>query len=38
MSVYLGDQLEKVFADIKAGKLTGSTEGGEMDLGLDPNP
>jgi len=35
MSVYLGDQLEKVFADIQAGKLTGSTDGGEMDLGLD---
>jgi len=35
MSVYLGDQLEKVFEDIKAGKLVGSTEGGEMDLGLD---
>ena len=35
LSVYLGDQLEKVFEDIKAGKLTGSTDGGEMDLGLD---
>jgi glutamine synthetase len=35
MSVYLGDQLERVFSDIQAGKLTGSTEGGEMDLGLD---
>ena len=35
MSVYLGDQLEKVFADIKEGKLTNSTNGGEMDLGLD---
>jgi len=35
MSVYLGDQLEKVFEDIKAGKLTGSTDGGEMDLGLE---
>ena len=35
MSVYLGDQLEKVFEDIKKGKLTGSTDGGEMDLGLD---
>ena len=34
LSVYLGDQLEKVFADIKEGKLTGSTDGGEMDLGL----
>ncbi|MEI6894218.1 MAG: glutamine synthetase III [Colwellia sp.] len=35
LSVYLGDQLEKVFDDIKVGKLTGSTDGGEMDLGLD---
>lgn len=35
MSVYLGDQLEKVFDDIKAGKLTTSTDGGAMDLGLD---
>jgi len=34
LSVYLGDQLEKVFDDIKAGKLTGSESGGEMDLGL----
>ncbi|MBU2870817.1 glutamine synthetase III [Colwellia sp. E2M01] len=34
LSVYLGDQLEKVFEDIKAGKLIGSTDGGEMDLGL----
>ncbi|PKF60884.1 glutamine synthetase type III [Psychromonas sp. psych-6C06] len=34
MSVYLGDQLEKVFEDIKEGKLTGSTEGGAMDCGL----
>ncbi|HIO92937.1 MAG TPA: glutamine synthetase type III [Leucothrix mucor] len=34
LSVYLGDQLEKVFDDIKNGELTGSTDGGEMDLGL----
>ncbi len=34
LSVYLGDQLEAVFEDIKLGKLTGSSEGGEMDLGL----
>ena len=34
LSVYLGDQLEAVFDDIKQGKLTGSTSGGEMDLGL----
>ncbi|NQY87491.1 MAG: glutamine synthetase III [Colwellia sp.] len=35
LSVYLGDQLEKVFADIQEGKLTDSTNGGEMDLGLE---
>ena len=35
MSVYLGDQLEQVFNDIKDGKLLASTDGGEMDLGLD---
>ena len=35
LSVYLGDQLEKVYQDIKEGKLTGSNSGGEMDLGLD---
>jgi glutamine synthetase len=34
LSVYLGDQLEKVFNDIQEGKLTGSTAGGIMDLGL----
>lgn len=34
LSVYLGDQLEQVFNDIKEGKLTTSAEGGEMDLGL----
>jgi glutamine synthetase len=34
LSVYLGDQLEAVFEDIKLGKLVGSTDGGEMDLGL----
>ena len=34
LSVYLGDQLEKVFQSIKEGKLTSSTSGGEMDLGL----
>jgi glutamine synthetase len=34
LSVYLGDQLEAVFNDIKEGKLTASTEGGVMDLGL----
>jgi len=34
LSVYLGDQLEKVFMDIKEGKLTKTAEGGVMDLGL----
>lgn len=34
LSVYLGDQLEKVFNDIREGKLTPSEKGGEMDLGL----
>ncbi len=35
LSVYLGDQLEKVYQDIKNGNLTKSEDGGEMDLGLD---
>jgi glutamine synthetase len=35
LSVYLGDQLEKVFQDIKDGKVTTHEQGGEMDLGLD---
>lgn len=34
LSVYLGDQLEKVYEDIKNGALTGSTEGGTIDLNL----
>lgn len=34
LSVYLGDQLEKVFQDIKAGNIATSKKGGEMDLGL----
>ncbi|KXJ50410.1 MAG: glutamine synthetase [Neptuniibacter sp. Phe_28] len=34
LSVYLGDQLEKVFKDIQAGDLQPSVCGGEMDLGL----
>ncbi|WP_417499425.1 glutamine synthetase III [Methylophaga sp.] len=34
LSVYLGDQLEKVFHDIKAGDIATSKKGGEMDLGL----
>jgi glutamine synthetase len=34
LSVYLGDQLEKVYKDIKDGKLTKSKAGGMMDLGL----
>ena len=34
LSVYLGDQLEKVFMDIKEGSLKKTKHGGEMDLGL----
>ncbi|MCK5649710.1 MAG: glutamine synthetase type III, partial [Gammaproteobacteria bacterium] len=34
LSVYLGVQLERVYEDIKDGKLTPSEGGGEMDLGL----
>jgi len=34
LSVYLGDQLEKVFQDIKDGVITSSKSGGTMDLGL----
>ncbi len=34
LSVYLGDQLEGVFNDIKAGKVSVSVDGGMMDLGL----
>jgi len=34
LSVYLGDQLEKVFEDIAAGKLAPTDDGGVMDLGL----
>ncbi|MFT5710025.1 MAG: glutamine synthetase [Halioglobus sp.] len=34
LSVYLGDQLEKVFEDIKKGNLLKSETGGVMDLGL----
>ena len=34
LSVYLGDQLEAVFEDIKAGKLAPTDDGGIMDLGL----
>ncbi|MFT3833402.1 MAG: glutamine synthetase III [Micropruina sp.] len=34
MSVYLGDQLEGVFNDIKAGKVSVTSGGGMMDLGL----
>ncbi len=34
LSVYLGDQLEKVFQDIKEGKVSTSQAGGKMDLGL----
>lgn len=35
LSVYLGDQLEAVFDDIKEGKLAPTDDGGVMDLGLD---
>ena len=34
LSVYLGDQLEKVYKDIQNGNLEPSVSGGEMDLGL----
>jgi glutamine synthetase len=34
LSVYLGDQLEKLFDDIKAGKMDATVGGGTMDLGL----
>jgi len=34
MSVYLGDQLESVFQDIKSGELLAKAEGGMMDMGL----
>jgi len=34
LSVYLGEQLESVYNDIKAGKLLEKAKGGFMDLGL----
>lgn len=34
LSVFLGEQLEKVFEDIQAGKLAPTDDGGIMDLGL----
>ena len=34
LSVYLGDQLEQVFEDLGAGRVSVDTEGGSMDLGL----
>lgn len=34
LSVYLGDQLEEVFANIRNGKVEVSSDGGVMDLGL----
>lgn len=34
LSVYLGDQLEQVYKDIKTGKVSVSNDGGMMDLGL----
>jgi glutamine synthetase len=36
LSVYLGDQLEQVFEDIKAGRVTVDADSGSMDLGLAP--
>ncbi|MFK4754170.1 glutamine synthetase III family protein [Oceanobacter antarcticus] len=35
LSVYLGDQLEKLFMDIKDGAISETVNGGLMDLGLD---
>ncbi len=35
ISVYLGDQLEQVFNDIRDEKVSLATEGGSMNLGLD---
>ncbi len=34
LSVYLGDQLEQVFADIEHGRVLVDSDGGSMDLGL----
>ena len=34
LSVYLGDQLEQVYSDIKEGKLEAVADGGQMDSGL----
>ncbi len=34
LSVYLGSQIEGVFDQIREGKITGSDDGGVMDLGL----
>jgi glutamine synthetase len=34
MSVYLGDQLQSVFEDIRTGELLAKAEGGMMDMGL----
>ena len=38
ISVYLGSQLEDVFRQIKEGDLTGSTNAGVMQLGVDTLP
>ncbi len=38
MSVYLGSQLEDVFAQIQKGDITGSKSGGIMDLGVETLP
>ncbi|BCE02061.1 glutamine synthetase III [Marinicellulosiphila megalodicopiae] len=34
LSVYLGDQLEKLFKDIQSGEIKATVDGGKMDLGL----
>ena len=38
MSVYLGTQLEDVYAQIQKGDITGSKSGGIMDLGVETLP
>ncbi len=34
LSVYLGEQLEKIYKDIQTGKVSANSDGGLMDLGL----
>ncbi len=38
ISVYLGSQLEDVFNQIRVGEITGSSDGGVMQLGVDTLP